>query len=118
MYLKDDIRLAQNARKRALVNEDDFSIGVVLKSKNGRRYVGSNIKNSLEEISAEQVALEKAISEGEKEFEYIFITAGKKNKEAEKYVMKEEIKNFLKEFVDSDFKIYVLYENNIVEYSL
>lgn len=118
MYLKDDIRLAQNARRKALVNEEDYSVGVVLKSKNGRKYIGSNIKNTLEEISAEQVALEKAISEGEREFDYIFITAGKKNKEAEKYIMKEEIKKILKEFADADFKIYVLYENNVVEYSL
>lgn len=118
--LNDDIRLAQNARKKACVDlEDDYTVGCVIKSKSGRKYTGCNINvKSSEVIYAEKAALMKAISEGEKEFEYIFIISGKKDKNLEKYLPNKECIEFMKKFVDDDFKIYNLYSNKIEEYDL
>ena len=115
--LNDDIRLAQNARKNARVDEQDYSVGSVIKAKSGRKYTGCNIKSS-EIISAEKVALIKAISEGEQEFEYIFIIGGPKDKKTEKYLPSNECIEFIKKFVDNDFKIYNLYSNKLEEYKL
>ena len=103
--LKDDIRLAQNARKNAFLKTGEYAIGAVIKTKSGRRYTGCNIEVSTSEmIWAEKVALEKAISEGEKEFEYILVIGGNKNQETEKYLPCEECKKFINIFVDEDFK--------------
>ena len=119
MDLKDDIRLVQNARRHAFVNEDEYSVGAVIKTKSGRKYTGCNIKiNSTINTCAEQVAIEKAISEGEREFEYIVVMGGKKNQEVEKYLPCENCKKILKNFVDENFKIYTIYQNKVEEYSL
>ena len=119
MDLKEDIRLAQNARRNSYVKENGYSVGVVIKSKSGRKYTGCNIEiDSLNKACAEKVALEKAISEGEKEFEYMVIIAGKKNQESEKYLPCEDCKKNIMYFVDDNFKIYIVYESKIEEYKL
>ena len=115
--LKDDIRLVQNARRNAYIKDTISTVGAVVTTKSGRKYTGSNIElNSSEEIWAERVALEKALSEGEREFEYMVIMGGKKDKEPEKYLPCEECKKIINSFVDKDFKIYIIYQNKIEEY--
>lgn len=115
--LKDDIRLVQNARKNSCANENDYTVGVVVKTKSGRRYVGSNRKTEDSKVIwAEKVAIDKAVAEGEKEFEYIVVMCGKKNQNSEKYIPSDECKKYISDFVDENLKIFVIYENNIEKY--
>lgn len=112
----DDIQLAQNTRKNAYAKKSEYLVGAVLNSKSGKKYTGCNIENvGLKNICAENVALWKAISEGEREFDYILIIGGAKNSKEEKYLPGEECLKYLSEFVDKDFKIYTVYDNKIEE---
>ena len=117
--LKEDIRLVQNVRRNAYINNTNFTVGAVIKTKSGRKYTGCNIElSSLEMICAERVALEKAISEGDREFEYLVVMGGKHNQEAEKYLPSKESISFISKFVDEKFKIYVVYQSKIEEYNI
>jgi len=70
-------------------------------------------------ICAERVAFTKAISEGEKEFEYIVICAGKSNEELDDSVPCGYCRQFMNEFVKDNFKIFTINkENQIIEYTL
>ncbi len=115
--LRDDLRLVQNVRRHAYIKSDAYTVGAVIKTKSGRKYTGCNIEiEDSEIIWAEKTALLKAISEGEKEFDYMVVMAGKKNEEPEKYLPCKACKEFINHFVDSDFKIYCIYENKIEQY--
>ena len=117
LNLRDDIRLIQNARRNAYVRKDEVTVGAVIKTKSGRKYTGCNIEVSeTEMVWAEKVSITKAISEGEKDFDYIVVMAGKKDKEPEKYLPDEKCKEFIKNFVDENFKVYVIYDSKIEEY--
>lgn len=117
MNLKEDIRLVQNARRNAYIKLGEYTVGALIKTKSGRKYTGCNIEiNSSEMICAEQVALTKAISEGEKEFDYMVIMGVKKDYETEKYLPCKKCKEMINSFVDKDFKIYIVYQNKIEEY--
>lgn len=116
--LRDDIRLLQNARKNSFIKNQDYTVGAIINAKSGRKYTGCNIEiNSSETVCAEIVALLKAISEGETEFYYMAIMGGKKNQDSEKILPCESCKKILNNFVDKDFKIYIIYENKIEEHN-
>ena len=117
--LTDDIRLANNARKRAHAPSSKYTVGAVLMAKNGKRYTGCNVENQgIQSICAERVAFCKAISEGEREFERIVLIGGPKDKEAERCLPCGYCRQFMSEFVDKDFKIYTVYENKVEEYTM
>ncbi len=117
--LTDDIRLANNARKRAYVPYTEYTVGAVLMAKNGKRYTGCNIQNhGIQSYCAERVAFLKAISEGEYEFERIVLVGGPKDKEPEKCLPCGYCRQFMSEFVNKDFKIYTVYENKVEEYTM
>ncbi|MGQ9629804.1 MAG: cytidine deaminase [bacterium] len=65
------IGLAKEAREKAYAPYSDFKVGAALLSKSGRIYTGCNVENSSYglTICAERVAMAKAVSEGEREFE-------------------------------------------------
>ena len=70
-------------------------------------------------ICAERVAFTKAISEGEKAFDYIVICAGKSSEELEDTVPCGYCRQFMSEFVNDDFKIKIINKDNkIIEYTL
>ena len=70
-------------------------------------------------ICAERVAFAKAISEGEKEFEYIVICAGKNKEELDDSTPCGYCRQFMNEFVEEDFKIITINkDNNVIEYTL
>jgi len=71
----DLIHRAKEAKKFAHAPYSKFSVGAALLTKNGRIYTGSNIESSSYSLTicAERVAIFKAVSEGEKEFEAIAI---------------------------------------------
>lgn len=71
--------MAEGARKNAYVPFSNFQVGAALLTKGGKVYTGVNVENSSygATICAERTAFVKAISEGEREFTAIVVSAGK-----------------------------------------
>ena len=70
-------------------------------------------------ICAERVAFTKAISEGEKDFEYIVVCGGKDLTNLDNCLPCGYCRQFMSEFVDNDFKVYALGPNDkITSYSM
>lgn len=69
------IELANEARRRAYVPYSKYPVGAALRTKSGRVYTGVNIENAAypTTVCAERVAVFKAVSEGEREFEVISV---------------------------------------------
>lgn len=118
--LKDSLSLAINVRKCAYSKYSNYKVGAVLVAKNGKKYTGCNIENNgIQSICAERVAFCKAISEGEKHFKYILVIgAPDKAEKLEKCLPCGYCRQFISEFVDSDFKIYTIYDEKIEEYTM
>jgi cytidine deaminase len=69
------IELANAARARAYAPYSNYPVGAALRTKTGRLYTGVNVENAAypHTMCAERVAIFKAVSEGEKDFEVIAI---------------------------------------------
>lgn len=69
------IDLANIARQRAYAPYSNYPVGAALRTKTGRVYTGVNIENAAypHTMCAERVAIFKAVSEGEKEFEVLSV---------------------------------------------
>ena len=69
------IELAVEARRMAYAPYSKYAVGSSLRTKSGRVYTGVNIENAAYPagICAERVAIFKAVSEGEREFEVITV---------------------------------------------
>lgn len=110
--MEELIKIAKQARQNAYVPYSDFKVGAALKTKQGKIYTGCNIENhGIMSICAERVAFVKAISEGEKEFESITVAANEGTPCG-------YCRQFMSEFVDKDFKIYIVKENKTEEYTM
>lgn len=120
MDLSKEIEIAKSVRKNAYVPYTEYYVGCALKASSGRIYSGCNIQNDgIQAICAERVAFTKALSEGEKKFEYIVVCGGPTIDKLDNCLPCGYCRQFINEFVDKDFKIYALSENdNIVEYSM
>lgn len=72
---KSLIDLAIAARQRAYAPYSHYPVGSALRTKSGRIYTGVNIENAAypHTMCAERVAIFKAVSEGEMEFEAISV---------------------------------------------
>ena len=117
--LRDDIIIATNLRERAYAPYTHYTTGASLQTKNGRRYSGCNIENiGVQSMCAERVAFAKAIAEGERNFEKIVVMGGKEGEDPVKTLPCGYCRQFMSEFVDKDFKIYVVYDNKAEEYSM
>ena len=70
---KSLIELANEARRRAYAPYSNYQVGAALRTRSGRIFTGCNVENAAYPTSmcAERVAIYKAVSEGEKEFEVI-----------------------------------------------
>ena len=117
---KEDVELAKNARLFAHSPYSNFQVGVALRTKSGKVYTGCNIENhGIQGICAERTAFAKALSEGEQEFESITVVGAQKDKEPIKECMPcGYCRQFMSEFVDENFKIYTINEENINEYTM
>jgi len=80
MALSDDERkslidLANEARRRAYAQYSKYRVGASLRTIGGRIYTGCNIENAAypNGICAERVAVFKAVSEGERQFEVLAV---------------------------------------------
>ena len=69
------IDLGNEARRRAYVPYSNYRVGAALRGKSGKIYTGVNIENAAYPVTgcAERVAIFKAISEGEREFDAISV---------------------------------------------
>jgi len=69
------IDLANEARRRAYAPYSNYQVGAALRTRSGRIFTGCNVENASypTSICAERVAIFKAVSEGEKEFEVIAV---------------------------------------------
>ena len=69
------IDLANAARQRAYAPYSHYQVGAALRTKTGRIFTGANVENAAypQTMCAERVAVFKAVSEGEKEFEVISV---------------------------------------------
>jgi cytidine deaminase len=69
------IDLANEARQKAYVPYSHYHVGSALRTKSGRIYTGVNIENAAypQTMCAERVAVFKAVSEGEKDFDAISV---------------------------------------------
>ena len=69
------IDLANTARQRAYAPYSNYPVGAALRTKTGHIFIGVNVENAAypQTMCAERVAVFKAVSEGEKEFEVISV---------------------------------------------
>lgn len=69
------IRQADDARRHAYIPYSHYPVGAALRAADGTVYTGCNIENASFPVTicAERVALVKAISEGQREFETIVV---------------------------------------------
>jgi cytidine deaminase len=71
------IDAARRARQEAYAPYSGFSVGAALRTRSGRVFTGANVENASYglTICAERVAVTKAISEGERDFEAIAVVS-------------------------------------------
>ena len=114
---KEDIEFAKKARLKAYSPYSNFQVGAALRTKSGKIYLGCNIENhGIQGICAERTAFAKAISEGEREFESITVVGAPKGKEpSEKCMPCGYCRQFMSEFVDNEFKVYVIDKKGNIE---
>jgi cytidine deaminase len=69
------VDLANTARQRAYVPYSHYPVGSSLRTRSGRIFTGVNVENAAypQTMCAERVAIYKAVSEGEKEFDVITV---------------------------------------------
>ena len=69
------IQSAATVREKAYAPYSKYAVGAAILTKSGRIYTGINIENAAypDSICAERVALFKAVSEGERQFEAIAV---------------------------------------------
>lgn len=120
MNLDEAIKVAKSALKTSYAPYSNYHVGAALVSKNGKIYSGCNIENhGIMAICAERVAFTKAISEGEKDFDYIVVCGGKDVNNLDNCLPCGYCRQFMTEFVDENFKIYALGPNDkITPYSM
>jgi len=72
---KELIRKARQAQKRAYAPYSQYAVGAALLTKSGLIFDGVNVENAVYPLTlcAERVAVFKAVSEGEKQFEAIAV---------------------------------------------
>ena len=116
MSLDEVIQIAKDVRKNAYVPYSNYSVGAALVCKNGNVYSGCNIENDgIMSICAERVAFTKALSEGERDFDYIVICGGSNLETLENCTTCGYCRQFMNEFVDKDFKIFLINSSDDAE---
>lgn len=71
------IAAARQVYRQAYAPYSNFSVGAALRTRSGRIYTGCNVENASYGLTvcAERVAVTKAISEGERDFEAIAVVS-------------------------------------------
>lgn len=111
---------AQRARLYSYSPYSHFCVGAALLTKSGKIYTGCNIENAAftPTVCAERIAVFKAISEGECEFEAIAIVGGRAGKRGGFCPPCGVCRQVLAEFCSPDLKIYLGDEEHFEAYTL
>lgn len=113
MNLDEAIKACKSALESSYAPYSNYHVGATLVCKNGKIYSGCNVENhGIMSICAERVAFTKAISEGEKDFDYIVVCGGKDLDNLDDCLPCGYCRQFMSEFVDDNFKVYALGPNN------
>ena len=116
------IRTALAMRAHSYVPYSHFAVGAALLTKSGKIYTGCNIENAAysPSVCAERVAIFKAVSEGETEFEAIAIAGGKQGEEPDTYCPPCGVcRQVINEFCNEEFKILLPKSaDDVKEYAL
>lgn len=105
-------RLIEEAKEIAsrnfCCNHSNFTVGAALLTNEGKIYKGFNIENDgIQSICAERVAFAKALSEDNQKFTCIAVVGKKLTaKEFKKTLPCGYCRQFMSEYVNSDFIIY------------
>ena len=105
------IEMATQARKSAYAPYSGYRVGAALLTKSGKVYMGCNIENAsyTPTVCAERVAVFKAVSEGETEFEAIAVCGGNKEEIEGGFPPCGVCRQVLREFCNPDaFKVYLI----------
>lgn len=75
--IEELIKAAKDVREKAYAPYSNFKVGAALRTKSGKVFTGCNVESASYGLTvcAERVAIWKAVSEGEKEFETIAVVA-------------------------------------------
>lgn len=106
---RDLIKLAIETAKKAYVPYSHHNVGAALLTKEGKVYIGHNIENASYSptICAERVAIFKAVSEGERNFDKIAIIGGI-DCNFENYAYPCGVcRQVMSEFCDNDFLVLI-----------
>ena len=107
------IKIAKEARENSYSPYSNYKVGCALVTKEGKIFSGCNIENDgIMSICAERVVFAKALSEGERNFEALLVLGGK-----DELIYTSPCgycRQFISEFCNSDFPIY-LYDGNQVK---
>ena len=102
------IEEAKKVRENAYVPYSNFKVGVELQTDDGEIFTGCNVENhGIMSICAERVAFCKAISEGKRKFTSMAVIGSEELTTPCGYC-----RQFISEFVNMDFKVYVIYGKN------
>ena len=110
LYLKDIpvkemIRAAMEARKKAYAPYSHYQVGAALLTRELRIYTGCNIENAAygPSICAERTAIVKAVSEGWRKWKAIAIAGGPLGEEVSQYAFPCGVcRQVMQEFADPD----------------
>lgn len=120
MDINNAIEIAKSARLNACANSTNYFVGACLVTKSGKYFSGCNIENDgIQSICAERVAFVKALSEGNNEFEYIVVVGAPKDSTVlDNCLPCGYCRQFMRQYVDNNFKIYCYHDDKIDEYSI
>ncbi len=117
---KELVKRAFSVAEKAYAPYSKFTVGASLLCKNGKIYDGCNVENASygATICAERSAFASAISGGEREFEAIAIVGKKQGAKMDFCSPCGICRQFMTEFCDKDFRIYLSDGSDIKEYTL
>lgn len=118
--VKEMIRAALEARKKAYAPYSGYQVGAALLTNELRIYTGCNIENAAYSpgICAERTAIAKAVSEGWHKWKAIAIAGGPKGAEITQYAFPCGVcRQVMREFVNVD-EFLVIVAKNIEDYKI
>ena len=112
--VKEMIRAALDARKKAYAPYSHYQVGAALLTRELRIYTGCNIENAAYSpgICAERVAIAKAVSEGWRKWKAIAIAGGPEGEEVLQYAFPCGVcRQVMREFVNPEEFVVIVAEN-------
>ena len=118
--VKEMIRAALEARKKAYTPYSHYQVGAALLTRELRIYTGCNVENAAYSpgICAERVAIVKAVSEGWRKWKAIAIAGGPEGEEIRHFAFPCGVcRQVMREFVNPD-EFVVIVAKNTEEYKI